>query len=75
MYHRDMLVGYLATSEIPQDEQAAIRGRLGKHVHPDGRIMAACLDDIFLNERRKSDFVAAWEANPGKFMEMIGTAR
>jgi hypothetical protein len=73
MYHRNMIVGYLATSEISQDEQAVIRGRLGKYAHTDGRIMAACLDDIFLDEQHKSDFIAAWDANPVKFMEMIDT--
>lgn len=75
MFHRAVIIGYLASSEISQAEQDAIRGRLGKHDHGDGRIMAACLHDIFLDEQRKSDFVAAWEADPGKFMEMIGTTR
>lgn len=72
MYHKNMILGFLAESDVPQTEQDAIRVRLGKHVHiPDGRIMAMCLRDIFLDAQREADFVAAWEANPGKFMEMM----
>ena len=74
MYHRNMIVGFIADSDVPQDVQDAIRARLLKHVHvPDGQIMAACLTDIFLNRELANQFTAAWEANPGKFMDMVST--
>lgn len=72
-YHRKMITGFLADSKILPAEQDAIRGRLAKHVHADGRIMAGCLMDIFLDDRLKADFVAAWEAAPGKFLAMVGS--
>jgi hypothetical protein len=76
MYHKNMIVGFIADADVSQDVQDAIRGRLLKHMHiPDGMIMAACLADIFLNEELVHKFTAAWKADPGKFMDMIDTAR
>ncbi len=72
-YHRKMIQGFLADSNIPSHEQNAIRIRLAKHVHADGRVMAMCLTDIFLDKQREADFVAAWEADLGKFTEMVGS--
>jgi hypothetical protein len=71
MYHRKMIIGFLVDSNISPEDQDAIRVRLGKHVHGDGKIMAACLLDIFLSHELVDQFTAAWEANPGAFMEMM----
>ncbi|MBY0537876.1 hypothetical protein K2P47_00570 [Patescibacteria group bacterium] len=70
MFDRTMVIGYLATVDISPEEKDAIRMRLGRYVQPDGTIMAGCLQEIFSNHEQHADFIAAWESNPGKFLDM-----
>lgn len=75
MWHRAMVKRFLADQQVSPETIEAAEARMAEFVREDGMFPAVGLKDALQDEVLEAAFIAAWNADPGPFMEVREQAR